>query len=158
MDLLMTFLEFTAHWLIFAFSLYQSVLRLSASESDISVAVAKEIARYGGPKRWMLPFLPLWLRNEKRMLEKNGITFDNDAELYNLFGNVTAWYFISLAGWINMIVALYTLLKDLDRQWVTWLGIIIFAALATYLAILNTKFRLSPGQRDLLRRRFHPPQ
>lgn len=158
MDLLMTFLEFTAHWLIFAFSLYQSVLRFSASQSDISTELSREIARHGRPKRWMTYILPLWLRYEKKTLKKAGVSSVDDSELYNLFGNVVAWYFISLAGWLNMIVALYTLLKDLDRQWVTWVGLIGFVVLATYLAVLNTKVRLSPKQRDLLRRRFFHPE
>lgn len=153
----MSVFTFCAHWLIFAFSLYQGALHISTSHSRLRELASTAVKHFPGPPRWMIVCMPLWFAKKRQQILQ--IVHEVEAgetsrqELLSFLDKATAWFYIALAGWINMIVALYDLFERYEAHDL-WLYLLLIL-LATFASFANTAIRLHPKHYEHLKKRLH---
>lgn len=122
-------LTFIGLWLLYIFPLYQGVLEISEQDKIIGKLSQADEQKYPEISSWYWLIPPLKIRKEK----ERGIAILRDSlngkeDIHALFGflnKATAWFYISLAGILNAIVATYDLVDSITKSYTLLISFIV---------------------------------
>ncbi|MCO6542339.1 MAG: hypothetical protein J6573_08635, partial [Lactobacillus sp.] len=88
---------------------------------------------------------------KKRAVKILGDIIKNESDLrtaMSFIDKATAWYFVSLGGWLKMVSSLYEFLGELHIESVLWL--IVGTVILTFLGISSAYYRINPKRQENL--------
>ena len=145
------FISFLGDWLLFSFPLYQGLMELYdykwfLTEFNQSSKSQPKIS----PLYWIAPIVKIYLE-KKRAVKILGDIIKNESDLrtaMSFIDKATAWYFVSLGGWLKMVSSLYEFLGELHIESLLWL--IVGTVILTFLGISSAYYRINPKRQENL--------
>ncbi|WP_294835693.1 hypothetical protein [uncultured Lactobacillus sp.] len=144
-------ISFLGDWLLFAFPFYQGLMELYdyewfLKEFNQSSKAQPKIS----PLYWIIPIVKIYLE-KKRAVKILGSIIKKDSDLrivMSFTDKATAWYFVSLGGWLKMVSSLYEFIGELHEDSILLLvgGTIVL----TFLGIFSGYYRLNPKRQRVL--------
>jgi len=149
-------IEILAGWLLFTFPMYQGLMELSDYRNIFS-----KFDQYRGdyheisPWYWLIPPVKIILeRNRAMKVIKRFVKSDHDIKVFISFNDkATAWYFVSLGGWIDLITSIYDILEGLHLTHFI-LFFLLISLIATMSGFFSAYYRVSEIRQKKMVKKF----
>lgn len=143
--MLIKIIEILAEWLLFTFPMYQGLMELSDYRNIFS-----EFNQYRGdyheisPWYWLIPPVKIILeRNRAMKVIKRFVKTDHEIKVFISFNDkATAWYFVSLGGWMELITSIYDILQTLKLANFRWIFLVV-SLIVTLTGFFSAYYRVS---------------
>lgn len=120
MDIFIDFFEVLGEWLLFTFPIYQGLIELYDYEHFLEdFSQSSQLSGEISPWYWLLPPVKIYLEKQRALkILKRVINGDENQFriVISFLDKATAWYFVSLGGWLNFVSAFYSWSEHLHWQ------------------------------------------
>ena len=132
-------------WLLFSFPLFQGLMELQEYQEllDGFDQISKNWSKIS-PWWWLVPSVKIKQERQRgyEILRQATRTRSERRRALSFLDQATAWYYVSVAGWLKMISSAYELLETIDIEKNIWLLILLVVAL-TAGGLFNAYYRIN---------------
>lgn len=131
-------------WLLFTFPLFQGLMELQEYQEllDDFDQLSKNWDEVS-PWWWLVPIVKIQLERKRghEILRQATRTRSERRRALSFLDQATAWYFVSVAGWLKMVSSTYELLEIYDAKENIWL-LVLLVVLLTAGGLFNAYYRI----------------